>query len=195
MVKKFLKWLITEYNCRLYGVPHVKGLYIGPRCKVAGAKRITLWGGVNLRSDNMLIALPSGKIEIGEGFDMGVYSRIGSRGYVKIGKDVLTGPHVFIADFNHGYADPTKPVIKQADSYTPSKEGKPTLEIGDGSWLGTNVVIAGNIRVGKHCVIGANSVVTKDIPDYSVAVGIPAKVIKRYNFDTEQWEKVERNYH
>jgi acetyltransferase-like isoleucine patch superfamily enzyme len=45
--------------------------------------------------------------------------------------------------------------------------------------------------VGKHCVIGANAVVTHDIPDYSVAVGIPARVIKRYNFETQQWEKVE----
>lgn len=66
----------------------------------------------------------------------------------------------------------------------------PNVHIGDGSWLGTHVVIAGNITIGKHCVIGANSVVTKDIPDYSVAVGIPAKVVKRYNFDTKCWERV-----
>lgn len=66
----------------------------------------------------------------------------------------------------------------------------PNVHIGDGSWLGTHVVIAGNITIGKHCVIGANSVVTKDIPDYSVAVGIPAKVVKRYNFDTKCWECV-----
>ena len=63
------------------------------------------------------------------------------------------------------------------------------MEIGDGSWLGTHVVIAGNVKIGKHCVIGANSVVTKDIPDYCVAVGIPAKIIKKYNFDTCTWDR------
>lgn len=62
--------------------------------------------------------------------------------------------------------------------------------IGEGSWLGTNVVVVGKVRIGKHCVIGANSVVTKDIPDYSVAVGIPAKVIKKYDFANEEWVKV-----
>ena len=62
--------------------------------------------------------------------------------------------------------------------------------IGEGTWLGTNVVVVGNVRVGKHCVIGANSVVTKDIPDYSVAAGIPCRVIKRYDFEKEEWVRV-----
>lgn len=50
--------------------------------------------------------------------------------------------------------------------------------IGDGSYIGINTVIVGNVKIGKHCVIGANSVVTHDIPDYGVAAGCPAKVIK-----------------
>ena len=50
--------------------------------------------------------------------------------------------------------------------------------IGEGSYIGINAVIVGNIKIGKHCVIGANSVVTKNVPDYCVAVGSPAKVIK-----------------
>ncbi len=64
------------------------------------------------------------------------------------------------------------------------------MEIGDGTWIGTNAVIVGNVRIGKNCVIGANSVVTKDIPDYCVAVGIPCKVIKRYSLETQNWVKV-----
>lgn len=51
------------------------------------------------------------------------------------------------------------------------------------------MVIAGTVEIGNHCVIGANSVVTHDIPDYSVAAGIPCKVIKQYNTETKQWEK------
>lgn len=53
------------------------------------------------------------------------------------------------------------------------------MTIGDDSYIGINAVIVGNIKIGRHCVIGANSVVTKDVPDYCVAVGSPAKVIKR----------------
>lgn len=52
------------------------------------------------------------------------------------------------------------------------------VSIGDGSYIGINSVIVGNVKIGKHCVIGANSVVTKDVPDYCVAVGCPARVIK-----------------
>ena len=50
-------------------------------------------------------------------------------------------------------------------------------------------MIVGNVNIGKHCVVGANSVVTNDIPDYCVAVGSPAKIIKRFNFDTKLWER------
>ena len=63
---------------------------------------------------------------------------------------------------------------------------KPVI-IGEGSWLGENVCVCG-ASVGKHCVIGANSVVTRDIPDYCIAVGSPARVVKRYNFDKNTWE-------
>ena len=58
------------------------------------------------------------------------------------------------------------------------KKGQ-TVTIGDCSYIGINAIIVGNVKIGKYCVIGANSVVTKDIPDYSVAVGSPAKIIKR----------------
>ena len=62
--------------------------------------------------------------------------------------------------------------------------------IGDGTWLGENVCVIG-AKIGKNCVIGANSVVTKDIPDYCVAVGVPAKIIKRYCFENNKWIKTE----
>ena len=60
------------------------------------------------------------------------------------------------------------------------------VRIGEGSWLGENVSVCG-ASIGKHCVIGANSVVTKDIPDYCVAVGSPAKVVKKYDSEKKQW--------
>lgn len=88
--------------------------------------------------------------------------------------------------YNHEYRNIKLPVSKQGImSQMDSK-----VIIGEGSWLGTNVVVVGKVRIGKHCVIGANSVVTKDIPDYSVAAGIPAKVIKKYDFEKEEWVRV-----
>ena len=64
--------------------------------------------------------------------------------------------------------------------------------IGDDTWIGTNVVIAGTIKIGKHCVIGANAVVTHNVPDYCVVVGNPARIIKKYNTESNQWERVEK---
>ena len=87
---------------------------------------------------------------------------------VIIGKGVLTGPHVFIADHNHEYRNPDVYIYKQG-----CRAGKDDrVLIDDGTWLGTNVVVVGNVHIGKQCVIGANSVVTKDIPDYCVAAQV-----------------------
>lgn len=95
---------------------------------------------------------------------------------------MLTADRVYISDNLHGYINPFVPIIDQ-----PIKQVS-TVKIGEGSWLGVGVAVIG-ANIGKHCVIGSNAVVTKDIPDYSVAVGVPAKVIKRYNFATEKWER------
>ncbi len=59
--------------------------------------------------------------------------------------------------------------------------------IGDGSYIGINAVIIGNVKIGRHCVIGENSVVTKDVPDYTVVAGNPAKIIRQYNNETGEW--------
>jgi acetyltransferase-like isoleucine patch superfamily enzyme len=63
------------------------------------------------------------------------------------------------------------------------------IEIGDDSWIGANAVITAGSKIGKHCVIGAGAVVTGIIPDYSIAVGNPARIIKKYNTLTHTWEK------
>lgn len=113
---------------------------------------------------------------------IGHFNHITCVNRVIIGKNVLTADRVYITDNYHGYEDINMPISKQ-----PIKS-KGKVIIGDETWIGDNVSII-SCKIGKHCVIGANSVVNKDIPDYSIAVGAPAKVIKRYNFKTEQWEK------
>ncbi len=190
-MKRVLKSLLGHLYARIYGVKHTKNLYIGLGSKlVGGGGNIILSDNVKIMPQAMLVSLGKGIIEIGECTEVSMYSRVASVGHVAIGSHVLMGPHVFIADYNHEYRDPGKPVMYQGNAFVASSDGSFSLSIGDDCWIGTNVVIVGNVCIGKHCVIGANSVVTKDIPDYSVAAGIPAKVVKRYDFERKEWVRV-----
>ena len=92
---------------------------------------------------------------------------------IEIGDDVWTGHNVYITDQNHGYEDISRPISVQT---MPEK----AVRIGNGSWLGYGTVVLPGADIGEHVVIGANSVVTGTIPSFSVAVGSPAKVVRRY---------------
>jgi acetyltransferase-like isoleucine patch superfamily enzyme len=91
---------------------------------------------------------------------------------IVIGDDVWTGHHVYITDQNHDYRDRTRPISQQTQPERP-------VHIGDGSWIGHGSVVLPGARIGRHVVIGANSVVTGEIPDFTVAVGAPARVVKQ----------------
>lgn len=90
---------------------------------------------------------------------------------IDIGDDVWTGHHVYITDQNHGFEDPTRPVSEQLQPERP-------VRIGRGSWIGHGAVILPGSQIGRNVVIGANSVVSGEIPDGAVAVGAPARVIR-----------------
>ena len=122
-------------------------------------------------------------VSIGDRCLIGRGSGIVGHFSIKIGNDVWTGHHVYITDQNHGYEDVKRPISQQSQPERP-------VVIGDGSWLGHGAVVLPGVTIGKHVVIGANSVVTKDIPDFSVAVGSPAKVIRRYD-ESLGWVKVD----
>lgn len=101
---------------------------------------------------------------------------------IVIEDDVWTGHHVYITDQNHGYEDATRPISQQT-------QGERPVRIGAGSWIGAGSVVLPGAEIGRHVTIGANSVVTGRIPDYSVAVGSPARVIKRLT-ETGDWESL-----
>jgi acetyltransferase-like isoleucine patch superfamily enzyme len=88
-----------------------------------------------------------------------------------------------ITDIDHSYENIDLKILDQELIV------KETI-VGKNVFLGTGVKIMAGIVIGDHVIIGANAVVTKDIPDYSVAVGIPAKVVKVYNFKVCKWEKI-----
>lgn len=104
---------------------------------------------------------------------------------VKIGNNVLIASDVLIAAQNHGI-DPECDI-----EYMNQQLSGEDVTIGDGCWIGEKVCVLSGVTIGKKSVIGAGSVVTKDIPEYCIAVGNPAKVIKRYNFSVHLWEAVE----
>jgi acetyltransferase-like isoleucine patch superfamily enzyme len=93
---------------------------------------------------------------------------------IDIGDDVWTGHYVYITDQTHGYADLTLPIGKQSLPERP-------VSIGNGSWLGHGVVVLPGATIGEHVAVGAGSVVTGELPDRCVAVGVPARPIRRYD--------------
>lgn len=112
-------------------------------------------------------------VRIGDRCLIGKGSGIVGHFSITIGNDVWTGHHVYITDQNHGYENIALPISQQS-------QPERAVVIGDESWLGYGSVVLPGVTIGKHVVIGANSVVTRDIPDYSVAVGSPALVVRKY---------------
>jgi acetyltransferase-like isoleucine patch superfamily enzyme len=112
-------------------------------------------------------------VRIGDRCLIGKGSGIVGHLAIEIGNDVWTGHNVYITDQNHGYDDITRPISQQT---MPEQQ----VVIGDGSWLGFGTVVLPGARIGRHVTVGANSVVVGELPDYCVAVGAPAVVIRRY---------------
>ena len=117
------------------------------------------------------LAKAPGRIVIGENAYINVNCYITSCNGIQIGDNVLIAENVSIRDYDHEYSDTGKPIFLQGLRDAP-------IYIGDDVWIGRGVMITSGVTIGKGCIIGANAVVTKDLPDYSIAVGIPARVIR-----------------
>lgn len=122
-----------------------------------------------------------GSVHIGHRTRIGLGSTI--IGPVEIGNDVRIAQNVVMSGLNHSYEDISKPI---------SQQGVTTklIHIHDETWIGANVFVSAGVTIGKHCVVAGGSVVTKDVPDYSIVVGNPARVIKSYRAETGLWVRV-----
>jgi acetyltransferase-like isoleucine patch superfamily enzyme len=112
-------------------------------------------------------------VRIGDRCLIGKGSGIVGHERVVVGDDVFTGHYVYITDANHGYEDTRVPPGRQ---FAPSQP----VTIGDGAWLGHGAIVLPGAVVGRHAIVGAGSVVTGSLPDFCVAVGNPARVIRYY---------------
>lgn len=104
-------------------------------------------------------------------------------GPVKIGNDIMLAQNIVISGLNHSYENLSLPISTQGVTIS-------SIEIDDETWIGANSVIVAGVKIGKHCVIAGGSVVTKNVPPYSIVGGNPAKILKQYNFDTQKWERI-----
>lgn len=124
------------------------------------------------------------KVIIGNNCYFGFHLSILAGGSIIIGNDVLIASNVLITSENHG----TNP--ESSIPYMNQNLECKNVIIGDGCWIGEKVSILPGVTIGEKSIVGANSVVTKSIPPFSIAAGIPARVIKKYNFENHRWEKI-----
>jgi acetyltransferase-like isoleucine patch superfamily enzyme len=192
-IKQFVHWMLVpsgEARPRLW----VK-LFVNPFFHQKGK-------GSSIRWQTRVDVLPFNRFVIGEGSVIEDFSTVNNGvgdviignhtligmgntliGPIYIGNNVIFAQNIVASALNHAYIDPITPIHLQ-----PIITAEIVIE--DDCWIAANAVITAGVTIGKHSVIAAGAVVTKNIPPYCVAVGNPAKILKKYNFETAEWERV-----
>ena len=177
-------WYITK---RAFVTSRLKGGFkyfgtstsLAPGVKIMSPQNISIGNNSSIMSHCIIETCEvdgnNPQLEIGDRVSIGEYSHITCANKVVIGNGVLTGRFVLITDNSHG--NNTKEIADMSPLAREIHSNGP-VHIGENVWIGDKVTILPNVKIGKGCIIAANAVVTKDIPEYSVAAGIPAKIIK-----------------
>jgi len=142
-----------------------------------GRHGVTLGHNVRLREFGWVqvtshLTNPGEGLVVGDNTYIGPHCLLGAGGLITIGRDVALGAYVQLLAENHNFADPARAINEQGVT----REG---ITIEDGCWLGNSVIVLDGVRIGARSVVGAGAVVTRDVPPASVAVGNPARVVKR----------------
>lgn len=155
-----------------------KNIKIGYNTTILTNSRLSVYGNsndINIQIGN--------DCHIGFGFS----ALASSQAKIIIGDNVLFASNVLVTNENHG-------INPELDiPYMSQPLSAKDVYIGNGCWIGEQVCILSGVSIGEKCIIGEGSVVTKSIPDYCIAAGNPAKVLKRYNFETKRWESNDKN--
>lgn len=133
---------------------------------------IALGDGVRLMRGVVLSTSAAGRIELEDEVYVGEYGVVTSNASITVGRHTIIAPHVDLVDFNHRFDDPDRTVIDQPLDAAP-------IRIGRDCWIGAGVQILAGVTIGDGAVIGAGAVVTRDVPRGGVAVGVPARVVRR----------------
>lgn len=187
--KTLISFLINKPQYKEW---HLRSSIIKPM-RIIGKKHISIGNGVTILNNARIEAISkyagtfySPNLLIHDGVTIQQNVHITCANKVEIGENTAIVANVTITDIIHPYTAENKHLIVQPLIVLP-------VTIGKYCGIYNNVVINAGVTIGDHVTIGANSVVTHDIPSYSVAVGNPARVIKRYNEETQRWEKTDKH--
>jgi acetyltransferase-like isoleucine patch superfamily enzyme len=156
------KNFIAQDHCEINGLSQ-KGLVFGDK--------VTIGSYAIIRPTNLYGGEAGVGLKVGNNSSIGPYSYIGCSGYIEIGDNVMMSPRVSIYSENHNFSETDRPMIEQGVT-------RSFVIIEDDCWIAANAVILAGVTVGKGSVIAAGSIVTKDVPPYSIVGGNPARIIK-----------------
>jgi len=142
-------------------------------------RRLEVGEGTLLEPQVWLTAPGEARIRIGAGTFLNIGVMVAAHELVEIGDHCMFANGCFVTDAAHRFDDPDRPVTWQGFT------SKGPTRIGDNVWCGANVVVTSGVTIGERCVVGANSVVTRDLPPYSIAAGAPAAVVKQVDYSGE----------
>jgi acetyltransferase-like isoleucine patch superfamily enzyme len=140
--------------------------------------RLVVGEGTLLEPGCWLTLAPEARIEIGRGCFLNRGTMLAALERIEIGDHVMFANNCFVGDSDHRYDDPNRPITEQG--FVP----RGPVRIGSNCWFGVGCVVTGGVQIGDRSVIGANSVVTKDIPAGVIAAGIPARVVRAIEFES-----------
>jgi acetyltransferase-like isoleucine patch superfamily enzyme len=193
IVRRFWRRMISAIMARLFRAP---SLYLGPGCRVLGARCVSFGRGIYAERNLWLEAVTSYRtqcfqphIVIGDEvcFSDGVH--ISSIASVAIGSGCLFGSKIYVSDHNHGiYRGEQQSRPDEPPAHRLLGGGGPVV-IGENVWVGDNSVILGPATIGKGAIVAANSVVRGVVPANTIVAGAPAKTIKVFNFTTGTWDR------
>ncbi len=178
-------WLIKSLRFKIFFKEFKFPSYIGSILSINNKgdiiikKRVRIQPGLRIET-----ITKKSKIIINENTSIGQNFHVTSGDILSIGENVTILGNVFITNIDHDYTEIEKPILEQKLIIKETK-------IGDNCFIGYGASIQAGTILGKQCIVGTNAVVRGIFPDYCVIVGVPAKIIKKYNFETKKWESVE----
>ena len=178
--RRLNRWRIDRHAAR--GGFFVRHPIEGEVLEALDDGRLTIGEGTKLEPGCWITLAPEARITIGRGCFLNRETMLAAHESIEIGDHTMFANHCFVGDADHRFDDPDLPITWQG--FTP----RGPVRIGSNVWLGKGVVVQGGVTIGDRCVVGSNSVVTKDLPEATISAGVPAKQLREIEFGRAEGE-------